>query len=97
HFTYLWRELNEKQQELLRNEAQHKDITERNLPEVSESSLFRKFVRETCHLSFIHLNEKEVLDALREALKHLDKPGILGTSKLRHLKLVQAHFKNDDV
>ena len=96
HFEYLWQELDEKQQKQLQEEAQRKDFSERNLPELSESALFRKFVRETCHLSFFHLSAEEVLEALREALKHLDKPGVLGMSKLRHLRLVLSRLKYGD-
>lgn len=97
HFNYLWEALDEKKKEQLKEEAQRKGLVRRDLPEYSESSLFRKFVRETCHLSFVHLHEEEVLEALREALKHLDKPGMLGASKLRHLKLVLANLKENDV
>ncbi|HEY1353262.1 MAG TPA: hypothetical protein VGF67_26935 [Ktedonobacteraceae bacterium] len=88
HFAYLWDELSEKQQKQLKDEAQRKGLAERDLPELSESSLFRKFVRETCQLSFFHLDEDEMLEEVREALKHLDKTSRLGAGKLRHLKLV---------
>jgi hypothetical protein len=93
HFTYLWDELNEQQQRQLQDEAQRKSVSERDLPELSESSLFRKFVRETCQLSFFRLGEDEMLEEVREALKHLDKTSHLGTSKLRHLKLVIERLK----
>jgi hypothetical protein len=93
HFAYLWDELNEKQQKQLQDEAQRKSISERDLPELSESSLFRKFVRETCHLSFFRLGEDEMLEEIREALKHLDKTSRLGTSNLRHLKMVIERLK----
>lgn len=96
HFRYLWQELDERQQKQLRDEAQHKSFSERNLPEVSESSLFRKFVRETCQLSFFHLDEDEVLEEVHEALKHLDKTSLLGASKLRHLKLVTERLNYGD-
>jgi len=96
HFEYLWQELDEHQRKKLQEEAQRKGFFERNLPELSESALFRQFVRETCQLSFFHLDEEEMLEALREALKHLDKPGMLGMSRLRHLKLVLSRLKYGD-
>jgi len=88
HFTYLWDELNEKQQSHMQDEARRKNVDEHELPELSESALFRQFVRETCQLSIFRLGEDEVLEEIREALKHLDKTSRLGTSKLRQLKLV---------
>lgn len=96
HFAYLWNDLNEKQQKQLKDEAQRKSFAGRDLPELSESSLFRKFVRETCHLSFFHLGEDEMLEEVREALKHLDKTSRLGAGRLRHLKLVVERLKYGD-
>lgn len=96
HFLYLWNELNERQQKQLQDEAQRKGFAERDLPELSESSLFRTFVRETCQLSFFHLDEDRMLEEVREALKHLDKTSWLGSSRLRHLKLVLGRLSYAD-
>lgn len=94
HFEYLWKELSAEQQELMKEEAQRKSIQERQIPELSESSLFRKFVRLTCHLSFFRMNKDEVVAELKKVLKHLDQPEFLGNSKLRHLNLVVSRLKH---
>lgn len=97
HFEYLWEELSAGQQILLKEEAQRKGTQERQIPELSESSLFRKFVRETCQLSFFHMNKDEVVAELKKVLKHLDKPEFLGGSKLRHLSLVASRLQHGDM
>lgn len=94
HFAYIWEELNPDQQAFLKEEAQRKGFLERQMPELSESSLYRQFVRHTCHLSFFHMDVDDVIAELRETLKQLDKPGVLGNSMLRHFKLVLARLEH---
>ncbi len=96
HFEYLWEELSAGQQVVMKEEAQRKGTQERQIPELSESALFRKFVRETCQLSFFHMNKNEVVAELKRLLKHLDKPEFLGASKLRHLNLVVLRVQHGD-
>lgn len=90
HFEYLWEKLDATQKEAMKEEAQHNDGSERQIPELSESSLFRKFVRDTCGLVFFHMTGAEIEEELREALKHLDSSASLANSKLRYLKQVIA-------
>lgn len=90
HFEYLWEKLDTDQKEALKEEAQHKEAAERQMPELSESSLFRKFVRDTCGLVFFHMTGSEIEEELREALKHLDSSASLANSKLRYLKQIIA-------
>src|SRR6185437_6530085 len=96
HFEYLWNETNPEQHTLLMEEAQRKGVLERQIPELSESSLFRKFVRDICQLKFAHLDRNELIEELRTLVKHLDKPEFLGNSKLRHLKLVATRLQYKD-
>jgi len=93
HFEYLWEELNAEEKELLQEEAQRKDGARRQIPELSESSLFRQFVRHTCGLSFFRMTEQRIEEELREALKHLDSLTFLANSKLKHLKQVAARIE----
>ena len=96
HFEYLWEELSARQQVLMKEEAQRKSVQERQIPELSESLLYRKFVRETCELPFFRMNNDEVVVELKKVLKHLDKPEFLGGSKLRHLNLVISRLQDVD-
>jgi hypothetical protein len=92
HFEASWERLEEAQQELLRNEAQRKEERERTLPELSESSLFRKFVRDKYHIHlFFHIR----IENVTEVLKDIDNLKALGESDLKHLKTVAQHLKNN--
>ena len=97
HFQYLWDNLSEKEQDDLKEEAQHTRSLERVIPVLSESAFFRKFVRETCNLQFFHMNEAEIEEELKEALKHLDSPAFLAESKLRYLKSVAARIEQQGI
>jgi hypothetical protein len=92
HFEARWERLEEPQQELLRNEAQHKEKQERALPELSESSLFRKFVRDKYQL---HLFSQLKVKDVEEVLKEIDDLRALGESDLKHLKMVAQRLKNN--
>ncbi|TMC15533.1 MAG: helix-turn-helix domain-containing protein, partial [Chloroflexi bacterium] len=46
HFEYTWERLNEEDQRILKDEAQRRGKQSRALPELSESNLFRRFVRD---------------------------------------------------
>ncbi len=92
HFEARWERLQEPQRELLRNEAQHKEKRERSLPELSESGLFRKFVRDKYHIHlFSHIDVEDVEDVLKE----IDDLKALGESDLKHLKTVAQRLKNN--
>lgn len=93
HFEYLWNELSTEQQELLKEEAQRQGLSERPIPELSESWLFRKYVRDLYHLSFVHMSEDVIRKELKEVLKHLDSLTFLANSRFRHLKLVATRIE----
>lgn len=91
HFEAYWERLGEEQQELLRNEAQRKGERERELPELSESALFRKFVRDKCHLLLFRMK----LENVEEVLNDIDDLKTLGESDLRHLETVAQYLNNN--
>lgn len=93
HFEDTWERLSEKQKEMLRNEAQRKGLRDRELPELSESGLFRKFVRDTCQLPLFRMKAEDV----ESVLDKLDDPRFLGDSDLKHLKTVSMHIKQDSM
>lgn len=83
HFEDTWRNLNLKQQELLKNEAQQRSSSSRQIPELSESALFRRFVRDKYQLQLFHMKVEDV----EEALDNINDTRLLGESKLRNLKI----------
>jgi hypothetical protein len=91
HFEDSWGRLDEAQQDQLRNEAQRKGERERILPELSESGLFRKFVRDKYQILLFHMNIQLVEDVLDD----IDDFKVLGESDLRHLKSVSQRLKNN--
>jgi AAA-like domain len=90
HFEATWIRLPEPQQELLKDEAQSPGTHRREqLPELSESALFRRFVRRTCQLRLFEMTQA----ALENILDDIDNTRALGDSDLKQLKLVSQHMK----
>jgi hypothetical protein len=92
HFEDTWERLSYAQQELVKNEAQQKGIHARALPELSDSLLWRQFVRKKCHLPFFQMEPK----ALEKVLGKINNLKALGESDLKHLKIVTIRTKNGD-
>jgi hypothetical protein len=91
HFLAIWERLQESEQEQLKTEARLPGSHQReHLPELSESSLFRRFVRQTCQLRLFRMTQ----DGLEDILDNLDNAQKLGECDLRHLKLVSLRIKH---
>jgi hypothetical protein len=91
HFEASWERLDEVQRDQLRNEAQRKGEHERTLPELSESGLFRKFVRDKYQILLFRMS----IDLVEKVLDDIDDFKALGESDLRHLKSVSQRLKNN--
>ncbi|MFL5654254.1 MAG: hypothetical protein ACJ8CB_08760, partial [Ktedonobacteraceae bacterium] len=91
-FDDVWGQLSEWQKELLQDEAQQKEHQQRALPELSESAIFRLFIRTICRAGFFSLTALE----LEEALGKIDDLSMLGETNLRLMKVVSRHLKNQD-
>src|SRR5260370_1845290 len=91
HFEHTWEHLSAAQQARLQDEAQQKANHHRELAELSESALFRQFVRNTCEIGLFHMSP----DALEKALDKIDDFAILGTANLRLMKVVSRRLKSD--
>ncbi len=89
-FEEIWKSLSEAQQKLLQDEARQKEHQQRQFPELSESSIFRLFVRRICRITFFELTTGE----LEDALKKMNNLAALGETNLRLMKLVAARLKN---
>ncbi len=92
YFKSTWEELSESQQILLQDEAQQKGVRQRELPELSESLLFRHFVRKTCESDLFRMT----VDELGDALDKIDDPQALGMTNLRLLRTVSQRLAKDD-
>lgn len=90
-FRNVWeRSLDTEQREYLREEARWKHVSQRRLPELAESALFRKFVRDMCNVHPVDIT----VDYLEEILNNLNNAKLLGESELTHLYLFSARTQN---
>ena len=91
HFQDTWNRLTEEQQALLQDEAQQKDKQYRELPELSESALFRQFVRNTCRIGLFSMS----VEQLEHTLDKMSDSRALGETDLRLMKTVSQRFSNN--
>lgn len=89
HFEDTWVHLSEENQQALKDEAQRRGQQSRALPELSESSLFRRFVRDKCHLHLF----KMTIEDVENVLDQIDDSRALGESELKHLQIVIQRVK----
>jgi len=92
HFQNAWERLSETQRVLLQDEARQKEISHRELPELSESALFRQFVRHVTGTKVFKMAPEE----LERALDNFDDVRALGETNLRLMNLVSQRLKMDN-
>ncbi len=90
HFIYAWKHLLQEHQEQLKAEAIHKDAQIRKIPELSESSLFRRFVLDKAKISAGELTT----GSLRSILDKLDDFKFLGECPLSNLNIIYSNNPN---
>ncbi len=89
HFAATWERLSIQEQEVLKDEArQAGHQQQRQHPELSESALFRLFVREKCQLHLFRMTTEEV----EKVLDKIYDARLLGESNLRYLKIASLHL-----
>jgi hypothetical protein len=91
-FEDIWKQLSDLQKEQLHDEAQQKEHQQRILPELSESALFRLYIRTLYQTDFFNLTTVE----LENALSKIGDLAALGATNLRLMKLVSLRLKNQD-
>lgn len=91
-FKAIWEQLSDEHKEQLYDEAQQKEDQQRKLPELSESALFRLYIRTLHQTSFFSLTT----DELESALAKIGDLAALGETNLRLMKLVSLRLKNHD-
>jgi len=91
HFNDFWNNFSPTEQEQLKHEARMATMPQRALPELSESSLFRLFVRDTFKMHLFHMTKEE----LEKVLDKIDDIRALGDSELRHMSTVSMRFQQN--
>ena len=91
-FEDIWEQLSDLQKEQLHDEAQQKEHQQRKLPELSDSALFRLYIRTFFQTGFFNLTT----DELKEALENIGDLAALGETNLRLMKLVSLRLKNQE-
>ncbi|HEY4034405.1 MAG TPA: ATP-binding protein [Ktedonobacteraceae bacterium] len=92
HFEHIWNaSLDTEQREDLKEEARRKEVKQRRMPELSESALFRKFVRNTCNIKSAQITGKH----LEKVLENLNDAKVLGESHLIDLDVVYMRAQSE--
>jgi len=92
-FKDIWEQLSEQQQEILQDEARQEERQQRRFPELSESSIFRLFVRTFYQTPFFR---SLTASDLEKALEKINDLAALGETNLRFMKKVALNLKNQD-
>jgi len=91
HFNDIWEHsLEQAEREVLKGEAHWKNVSQRRLPELSESLLFRRFIRNTCNIRLVDISP----EALELALENYRDTRALAESELTHLYLFSARTQH---
>jgi hypothetical protein len=91
HFNDIWEHsLEQAEREVLKGEAHWKNVSQRKLPELSESLLFRRFIRNTCNIRLVDIS----LEALELALENYRDTRTLAESELTQLYLFFAYTQH---
>jgi hypothetical protein len=90
YFESIWERLEPEQQEVLKNQVLFKSSSNAKIPELSESSLFRRFVFE----KFALQRYIPTLEVVEKALEKLQNPSVLGETDLQHLRIVSLRAKH---
>lgn len=88
HFKDSWEQLAEVEQMRLRYESREEGNQQRELPELSESALFRKFIRDSCQLGQFNISIEE----LETALDKINDPKALDDVSLAQMQTVSQHL-----
>lgn len=83
HFAYVWDHFDAEQHDQLKREVVQ-GSTQRKMPELSESALFRTFVRTKAKLAYSELN----FEIFHSLLSKLDNPILLGECQLSNLNII---------
>jgi AAA+ ATPase superfamily predicted ATPase len=89
HFKNIWEySLNSEQREHLREVVRWKHSRQKKVPELSESTLFRRFVREICDIQPVDISA----EYLENVLNHLGDTKFLGECEITHLYLFYSRL-----
>jgi hypothetical protein len=92
HFDQLWNDLTSEQQKNLKHELLQQSSIQYKFPELSESWLFRKRIREKFQVDLFDISSKEV----KEALDNLGNLALLQECKLAETHYVSIRNKDNN-
>lgn len=96
HFQNIWEQLSEKQQRQLRQEIQYKGNVQREMPEFSESALFKHFMTTIRRADPIQVELFQIrVEELEKALGKINDPNVLGGTSLRHMQTVSRRLERN--
>jgi hypothetical protein len=90
YFSSIWERLASEQQKSLENQIIFDIVQNDEIPELSESSLFRHFLRE----KFLLQNYTPTVEAVEGALEKLQNPSALGETDLQRLRSVALRTRH---
>ncbi len=93
HFDDQWRRLSTEEQDILKDEVLRKSNVQRKLPELSESKLFRKFVRDKCQLQLFDITVED----MQNILKKIDDMSFLGESRLTYWNITSMRIRSNTI
>jgi hypothetical protein len=91
HFKDTWDRLPETERLIAQDQAQQRENQSRELAELSESALFRQFVRHKLQATIFKMTSEE----LEYALDNIDDTAALGETNLRLMSLVSKRLRKD--
>jgi hypothetical protein len=91
HFEKVWQDLSSEQQKALKQESIADSRGRRQIPELSESLLFRRYLYEQFNVDQLDITVKDV----RDALDHLDSNEALAESKIGGMYYVSKRHQQD--
>ncbi len=91
HFAQVWEDLSEEQQKVVKQEIVTRNGATRQLPELSEPLLFRRYLYEQFNIDQFDITVKDV----RDALDNLDDRDALAHSKLSDMHYILKHYHQE--
>jgi hypothetical protein len=82
------------EQTQLEDQVRRGDTQPRIHPELSESLLFQRFLREKYNIHLSELTSQMTVEYFEEILDQIDDLSALGESRLRHLKIIYTRIEN---
>ncbi len=94
HFMTLLEDLSVHEQKQLEDQIRRNDAQPKVHPELSESLLFQRFLREKYDIYLSELTSQMTVAYFKKILDQIDDLSALGESRLKHLKIIYTRIEN---